>query len=113
MLFISHDRALVSNFSEYIVVMYMGHIMESLPSGHIARDAAHPYTKALIGSVFPMGMDRGSDIAEMDAEPPSPSNMPIGCPFHPRCPIAEDRCRREAPVLRELAPEHRIACHLQ
>jgi peptide/nickel transport system ATP-binding protein len=111
MLFISHDLALVSNFSERIVVMYLGYILESLSGARLGRDALHPYTKALLQSVFQIGETRGREISVPEGEPPDPAALPAGCPFCPRCPQAGERCRTENPSLREIAPGHHIACH--
>ena len=110
LLFISHDLALVSSFSERVVVMYLGRVVESLPGARLNGEATHPYTKALLQSVFTMEKDRRDPIRIPDGEAPDPIDMPAGCPFCPRCPVSEQRCREETPPLREIAPGHMTAC---
>ena len=111
MLFISHDLTLVSGFSERIVVMYLGYILESLPGAGLGEHAAHPYTRALLQSVFHMDKKQNEEIAALEGEPTDPMDLPPGCPFCPRCDQAGDRCLQEMPPLREVAPGHKIACH--
>ena len=111
MLFISHDLALVSSFSERIAVMYLGYILESMPAKQLNFEARHPYTQALLQSIFYMGKERGEEIHELEGEPPNPIELPLGCPFSQRCPVADEYCCQNAPQLLEVAPGHLVACH--
>ena len=110
-LFISHDLGVVEHISDRVVIMYLGRVVESGPAGEIFAAPRHPYTQALlkeVGKVVP-GKRTFVPVA---GEIPSPLDPPPGCHFHPRCPQVLPRCRVEAPVLRECAPERRCACHL-
>lgn len=113
MIFICHDLALIQSFAHEIAVMYLGHIAETLP-GEAVRDggAKHPYTRALLSSVFTVDMDKGRKIESISGEVPSLLNMPPGCPFQNRCGHRIERCGREKPALRELEGGHRVACWL-
>ena len=110
-LFISHDLGVVEHLSDRVVIMYLGRVVEEAPTEAIFRHANHPYTRSLLDSV-PRIENRKRAFAVVKGEIPSPLNPPPGCHFHPRCPLAFDRCRTEVPKLREIAPGHRSACHL-
>ena len=110
-LFISHDLGVVEHLSDRVVIMYLGRVVEEAPTEAIFRQANHPYTRSLLDSV-PRIENRKRAFAVVKGEIPSPLNPPPGCHFHPRCPLAFDRCRTEVPKLREIAPGHRSACHL-
>lgn len=106
-LFIAHDLAVVEHISRRILVMYLGRIVESGPSREVCSSPRHPYTKALLSAVPQIGAD-GKKRIILEGDVPSPLNPPLGCHFHPRCPLAQDRCRHESPVLgRE---SHACAC---
>jgi oligopeptide/dipeptide ABC transporter ATP-binding protein len=111
-LFIAHDLALVERFADRVAVMYLGRIVESAPAADLFRNPLHPYTRALLQAIPVPDPERVRERAVLAGDPPSPAEPPPGCRFHPRCPVAVDRCRREDPVLREAAPGHRAACHL-
>lgn len=112
MLLISHDLAIVRHVAHQTAVMYLGLIVETAPTRDIWAMPLHPYTKALIDSIpRPDGAKRLP--AALPGEVPDPANPPVGCRFHPRCPYAFDRCRRETPGLTEIAPGRRVACWLQ
>lgn len=111
-LLISHDLDLVTRVADRIDVMYLGTIVESGPAETISRACRHPYTKALFASKLPSHPRDRAAILPLEGELASPLNRPGGCPFHPRCPLAVERCRVEAPPLRANAGDHRVACHL-
>jgi len=110
--FISHDLAVVRAFCERVLVMYLGRVVETGPVPDIFQRPLHPYTQLLKASS--PEPDPASKIAMtlQEGEPPSPVNPPSGCHFHPRCPLAVDRCRAESPALRSIAPGRDAACHL-
>jgi oligopeptide/dipeptide ABC transporter ATP-binding protein len=114
-LFIAHDLAVVKHVSDRIAVMYLGHIVETADADTLYRRAAHPYTRALISAIPVPEPRRRSTRIVLGGDVPSPIKPPSGCPFHPRCPHAQDRCRVEKPVLRQpdpaARPEHTVACH--
>jgi oligopeptide/dipeptide ABC transporter ATP-binding protein len=113
-LFIAHDLAVVKHVSDRIAVMYLGHIVETADADTLYRRAAHPYTRALISAIpVPEPRHRSTRIV-LKGDVPSPINPPGGCPFHPRCAHATDRCRAEKPALRApdpARPGHTVACH--
>ncbi|MXP62832.1 ABC transporter ATP-binding protein [Roseomonas sp. M0104] len=110
-LFISHDLGVVEHLSDRVVIMYLGRVVEEAAAEEVFRNANHPYTQALLDEV-PRIEVRKKHFAGIKGEIPSPLNPPSGCHFHPRCPHAFDRCKIERPALREIAPGHRSACHL-
>jgi peptide/nickel transport system ATP-binding protein len=110
-LFISHDLGVVEHLSDRVAIMYLGRIVEEAATDELFAAPNHPYTQALLAEV-PRLDDRRKNFAALKGEIPSPLDPPPGCHFHPRCPHALSRCRVEAPVLREVAPSHRSACHL-
>jgi peptide/nickel transport system ATP-binding protein len=112
MLFIAHDLAVVRNISDRIAVMYLGKICEVAPSSILHESPFHPYTDGLLRSIpVPDPMHVADKDAEMAGELPSPLAPPSGCRFRTRCPRAQERCATEEPLLRELAPDHHVACH--
>ncbi len=111
-LFIAHDLAVVEHISRRVMVMYLGRTVELADSRTICREPAHPYTKALISAVPVVDPDSKRARIVLPGDVPSPINPPSGCPFHPRCPVAEARCKTEVPALREIKPGHWAACHL-
>ena len=116
-LFIAHDIAAVRHMSDRIAVMYLGRIVEIGTYDRICQEPSHPYTKALIAAI-PLAdplleQERMRHRLPVLGEPPSPIAPPSGCHFHPRCPIAIDRCRSEVPALRAIGDSaHAAACHL-
>jgi oligopeptide/dipeptide ABC transporter ATP-binding protein len=111
-LFIAHDLAVVEHISRSIMVMYLGKIVECGPAKAVCRTPKHPYTQALISAVPVLDPIARRSRIVLSGDMPSPIDVPTGCPFHPRCPIAEARCKTEIPVLRELSPGQWAACHL-
>ena len=112
LLFISHDLSVVRHISDRVAVMYLGHIMEITSRDELYERPLHPYTQALMAAVdSTIGEEVGRVGNAVQGEIPSPLSPPSGCPFHPRCPMAEERCRREKPALRAFGPSHQVACH--
>lgn len=109
-LFIAHDLAVVENISNRIMVMYLGNIVESAPAGEVTGNPLHPYTRALLAAVPSLKKHQHQDL-RLSGDVPSPLDPPAGCPFHPRCPYASEICRKEKPLLREIAAKHFCACH--
>ena len=109
-LLISHDVAAVAELCHRIVVMYAGRIVEEADVATVLGGAAHPYTRALVAAVPHMTIDRAEPLATIPGRPPDPRDVGSGCPFAPRCPFADDRCRAEMPTLDELADGWRAAC---
>jgi peptide/nickel transport system ATP-binding protein len=110
-LFISHDLGVVEHLSDRVVIMYLGRVVEEAPTATVFSRPNHPYTQSLLASV-PRLESRKRAFAAVKGEIPSPLNPPSGCHFHPRCPHAMARCKEERPALREVAPGHHSACHL-
>ena len=110
-LFISHDLAVVEHLAHRAVVMYLGRVVEEAGARDLCRQPVHPYTRALVSAVPVIDPAAKRHRILLSGEPPSPLHPPSGCPFHPRCPVAEARCRVEMPVLRDLGDGRRVACH--
>jgi oligopeptide/dipeptide ABC transporter ATP-binding protein len=112
-LFIAHNLAVVKHVSDRVAIMYLGRIVEFAEADDVYRDARHPYTRALISAIPEPSPRRARERVVLSGDVPSPINPPSGCPFHTRCPHATERCRIEAPTLREVPgrPRHTVACH--
>ncbi|HEX7471036.1 MAG TPA: dipeptide ABC transporter ATP-binding protein [Verrucomicrobiae bacterium] len=112
-LFIAHDLAVVEHISKRVMVMYLGKVVETSEAKMLLRAPRHPYTQALISAVPEIDPDTKRKRIILPGDVPSPIDPPGGCPFHPRCPIAEKpRCEQEIPKLRELSPGCQVSCHL-
>jgi oligopeptide/dipeptide ABC transporter ATP-binding protein len=111
-LFIGHDLATVAHISHRIAVMYLGQIVELADSLELCAKPLHPYTQALFSAALPSHPDERHEKLTITGEVPSALDPPSGCRFHPRCPHATPHCAASAPVQKEVAPHHAVACHL-
>jgi len=111
MILISHDLGVLGTTCDRIAVMYAGQIIESGPALEIFDNPKHPYTRAL-AAAFPRIGDPAARYSPtgLPGDPPYPGDLPTGCSFHPRCPIAVDTCRDSAPALMQVAPHRTAAC---
>jgi oligopeptide/dipeptide ABC transporter ATP-binding protein len=112
-LFVSHNLAVVEHISHRVAVMYLGRIVEYADKASLFANPLHPYTEALLAAVPLPDPALSRTRHRVTGDVPSPINPPSGCHFHPRCPIAEARCKVERPGLREVAPGHQVSCHLR
>jgi oligopeptide transport system ATP-binding protein len=110
-LFIAHDLSVVEHISNRVAVMYLGRIVELAPSLDLYRDPRHPYTVSLLSAIPSRDVTRKKTRIVLKGDVPNPANPPGGCPFHPRCFMAQDVCSVEEPALREISPGHWSACH--
>lgn len=108
---VSHDMAAVHHLADRVAVMYLGRVIESAPVDQLFESPAHPYTLALLQSVPKIGRGKRRVGGSLKGDQPSPINPPSGCTFHPRCPMAQERCKVEVPKDSHLSSEHQIACH--
>lgn len=109
-LFIGHDLALVRSVTQRTAIMYMGRIVEVLDSETLGEEYGHPYTKALLESIFDVYCDQDEPINVLPGEPPSPMEEHTGCPFASRCPNCTEQCRVQMPALRPVNGRHKLAC---
>jgi oligopeptide/dipeptide ABC transporter ATP-binding protein len=111
-LFVSHDLRVVRHLAHRIAVMYLGRVVEVGEADSVFRSPLHPYTQALLRAAPQMRLGRRNEEVALAGELPSSLAIPVGCPFHPRCPLAFDRCRVEAPALYARPDGHQAECHL-
>jgi oligopeptide/dipeptide ABC transporter ATP-binding protein len=111
-LFVSHDLRVVRHLAHRVAVMYLGRVVEMGEADAVFQSPLHPYTQALLRAAPQMRLGRRSEKAALAGELPSPLAIPAGCSFHPRCPLAFDRCRVEAPALHARPDGHSAECHL-
>ena len=110
-LFISHDLAVVEHISHRVLVMYLGRVVETGPAKAVCGSPKHPYTQALLSAVPSLDPSTKRKRLILPGELPSPIHPPKGCPFHPRCPVAEPRCEVEVPALEGIGEGRAVACH--
>ena len=111
-LFITHDLSVVRHLADRVAVMYLGRIVESAPTEQIFADPRHPYTKGLLAAVPSIDPARRSVDPPILGDVPSPSDPPAGCHFHPRCPVALDRCATDVPPPVSVGEDRRSRCFL-
>lgn len=109
--FVAHDLRVVAHFSHRIAILYLGRLVEVAPADQLLAGPQHPYTQALISAIPDPGSERNRVVLRGDV--PSPIDPPSGCAFHPRCPVAEARCRSERPLLEVVSGDHQVACHVR
>jgi oligopeptide/dipeptide ABC transporter ATP-binding protein len=113
-LFVAHDLAVIEHISDTVAVMYLGKIAEYASGDDLYAKPLHPYTKALISAIPEPELEKKKERQVLKGDVPSPISPPTGCYFHPRCPIATDKCKVEAPALRNLGTAqkpHLVSCH--
>jgi oligopeptide/dipeptide ABC transporter ATP-binding protein len=111
-LLVAHNLATVRYMAQQTAVMYLGQIVEHASTEALYTNPLHPYTKALFSAALPAHPDVQREEIVLPGEVPSPINPPSGCRFHPRCPFVKPECPQVEPVLKDVSPEHRVACHL-
>jgi oligopeptide transport system ATP-binding protein len=111
MLFIAHNMAVVRHVCDRVAVMYLGRIVETAPTEELFQNPRHPYTQGLLKAVPRLVPGRQSEAAAMEGDPPSPINVPDGCRFHTRCPLAQAICHTDDPALTADGGSHLAACH--
>lgn len=110
MILITHDLGVVARYADRINVMYAGRVVEQGTARDIFKDPRHPYTLGLMASIPRLDQKKGGRLIPIHGQPPNLASLPKGCPFHPRCPYAEDRCREDRPPLTAVAGDHAMAC---
>ena len=111
-LFITHDFSVVEFLAQRVAVMYLGRIVEAGPCDEVLERPRHPYTRALLSAIPSIDQATQRKTIQLKGELPSPANPPSGCHFHPRCPDADERCRRAYPGETQVSAGHVVACHL-
>ena len=109
-LFISHDLGTIKLISDRIAVLYLGHIVEEVPKEKLFSDPSHPYTQSLLSAHLPSDPKKKLQRLTLQGEIPSPINLPTGCSFHTRCPVALESCKSNVPVSNEISPGHLASC---
>ena len=110
-LFISHDLSVVEYISDRVGVMYLGKMVEFAPTKKLFSHPMHPYTESLLSAVPVADPTKQMERIPLEGEIPNPANPPTGCCFHTRCRYCTEKCSKEAPVYKEMEPEHFVACH--
>ena len=110
--FISHDLSVVRHIADEVAVMYLGNIVEIAPADQLFSNPQHPYTQALISAIPQVEKEKRINRIILKGDIPNPADAPSGCYFHPRCPIAIDKCSSVAPALKITGADHLTSCHL-
>ena len=110
--FISHDLSVVRHIADEVAVMYLGNIVEIAPADQLFSNPQHPYTQALISAIPQVEKEKRVNRIILKGDIPNPADAPSGCYFHPRCPIAIDKCSSLAPTLKITGANHLTSCHL-
>lgn len=111
-LFIAHGLNVVKHISDRVGVMYLGKLVEIAPKKELYANPMHPYTQALLSAIPNINPEKKKERIILEGDVPSPINPPAGCRFASRCFKAMDQCKENAPVLKEISPDHWVACHL-
>jgi oligopeptide/dipeptide ABC transporter ATP-binding protein len=111
-LFISHDLRVVKHICNRIAVMYLGRLVELADKKEIFNNPMHPYTKGLLSAIPIINPEIKQEQGRLKGDIPSPINLPKGCRFHTRCESCMEICKEEAPIIKEIKPEHLVECHL-
>jgi oligopeptide/dipeptide ABC transporter ATP-binding protein len=111
-LYITHDLATAAYFTDRVAVMYLGRIVEIGPTSTVLKNPGHPYTQALLSVIPVPNPRRRRERMILEGETPNPIDLPAGCRFHPRCPVAVERCRSVDPQLKDVGDRHEVACIL-
>ena len=109
-LFISHDLGTIKLISDQIAVLYLGHIVEEVPKDKLFSDPSHPYSQSLLSAHLPSDPNARLRRLTLQGEIPSPINLPSGCSFHTRCPVALPACKSTSPKAEEISPNHLASC---
>jgi oligopeptide/dipeptide ABC transporter ATP-binding protein len=110
-LFISHDLSVVKHVSDRVAVMYLGKMVELADKKELYDNPLHPYTRALLSAIPSTNEEKKRERVILTGDVPSPINVPSGCRFHTRCPLATEKCRVEEPAFTEVSGNHFVACH--
>jgi peptide/nickel transport system ATP-binding protein len=108
---ISHDLRVVRYLCDRVAVMYLGSIVEVAPRNEIFTNPRHPYTRVLLAAALAEESGASDMVLRLKGEPPSPIDIPSGCRFHPRCPMAQEMCATDIPLLGQIGEDHTVACH--
>ena len=111
-LFITHDLGVVAEMADHVVVMYAGKAVEYGTAIEIFENPQHPYTKGLLASIPSATVTKAEKLYTIEGTVPSLRNLPKGCRFNTRCPLAKAQCHEEQPILKSVAGRHQVACHL-
>jgi oligopeptide/dipeptide ABC transporter ATP-binding protein len=111
-LFITHDMGTVAYFADHLAIMYLGRIVENGETFQVLRNARYPYTQALLSGVLMPNPRLRRQRMILQGETPNPVDVPVGCRFHPRCPLTSERCRQVDPAMEEVEVGHQAACLL-